>query len=567
MKKLFAFVAITLLTGVLSRAAVGDTFDRDGLRFTVTSLTTPQVSVKAADISLAGEIVIPETVENGSVNYTVTSLPTRGFSECNNLTSVSIPASVVTIGNYPFYLCNSLASIEVSGNNPNYCSIDNVLFNKDKTILIECAAAKKGEYTIPESVTKIQGHAFNSCPFLTSITIPESVTEIGEYAFYADNALTSIDIPASVEKLGTATFAMCASLDQIEVATENPNYRSIDGVLYNKDATILIQLPSARSGNYEIPDGITKTEVYSLAECRITSCSIPASCTNINSSTFAYCTELKEITVAADNSSYCSDGGLMFSKDKTRLLQYPGGRTGTFTIPAGVTALGDQLFRGSLVNTVIIPSEVVCIGASAFRACESLKSIIDLRATPQTIGANTLTDLTASPVVYVPKGSKEAYEKAWTMVSDFREADGIVATLSRADISLAVGETTALKVDAIAFSDVTVQSELWKSSDPAVASVDTNGNVTAISEGSATISVTVTDNRGDSSTDDCIVTVDGNADIEIVTSGSGSFAINYSKPMMVYNLDGTFAGNNINTLVAGVYIVRQGAIAAKIRVK
>ena len=137
----------------------------------------------------------------------VTSIGERAFSDCTSLVSVTIPNSVTSIGDGAFEDCNNLASITVNSNNNNYSSQDGVLFNKNKTTLIQYPMGNtRTSYTIPNSVTSIGDFAFQYCTSLVSVTIPNSVTSIGGYAFYSCDNLTSVTIPNSVTSIGDHAF-------------------------------------------------------------------------------------------------------------------------------------------------------------------------------------------------------------------------------------------------------------------------------------------------------------------------------------------------------------------------
>ena len=132
----------------------------------------------------------------------VTSIGEWAFYGCSGLTSVTIPNSVTSIGNDAFYYCGGLTTIDVAVDNLNYSSGNGVLFNKDKTTLIQYPGGKQGEYIIPNSVTQIGSAAFGyctsltsvtiGCSGLTSVTITNSVTSIGNDAFYYCGGLTSV---------------------------------------------------------------------------------------------------------------------------------------------------------------------------------------------------------------------------------------------------------------------------------------------------------------------------------------------------------------------------------------
>jgi hypothetical protein len=154
----------------------------------------------------------------------VTSIGNSAFSSCTSLTSIVIPNSVTSIGDYAFSSCSSLTSINVNDDNSNYSSLDGVLYDKDKTTLINYPCAKLDNvFAIPNSVTSIGNSAFSSCTSLTSIVIPNSVTSIGDYAFYNCSSLTSIVIPNSVTSIGDYAFSYCSSLTIYAEASSEPS--------------------------------------------------------------------------------------------------------------------------------------------------------------------------------------------------------------------------------------------------------------------------------------------------------------------------------------------------------
>jgi hypothetical protein len=358
-------------------------------------------------------IVIPNSV---------TVISDRAFYRCRYLTSITIPESVTYIGDRAFYRCGNLASIEVAQDNPSYSSEEGVLFNKDKTTLIQCPDVKTGEYAIPNSVTSIGDYAFASCYELTSVSIPNSVTSIGDKAFYGCSGFTSIVIPHSVTAIGDRAFYACYSLESIEVAAGNLSWSSEHGVLFNRDKTSLIHYPQGRKEkSYTIPESVTAIAGRAFYFCDgLTSITLPELATSIDKMVFHYCANLKYIKVASGNPSYSSSKGVLFNKDKTSLIQYPKKKKQRhYTIPGSVTAIRNFAFRGCLsLTSVTIPESVTVIGAAAFDNCNSLTEIINHAAAPQAMGTDVFPynmffyPIRGIPVLRVPVGSEEAYRAA-----------------------------------------------------------------------------------------------------------------------------------------------------------
>ncbi len=237
-----------------------------------------------------------------------------------------------------------------------------------------------GDVEIPalidgKSVNSIGESAFASCYCLTSISIPASVTSIGNYAFTCCYNLTSISIPTSVISIGKNPFGGSYNLAAITVETGNPAYTSEDGVLFNKAKTELIQCPGGKTGSYTIPSSVTSIGDAGFNGCsNLTSISIPTSVTSIGNYTFA-CYKLATITVETGNPAYTSEDGVLFNKAKTELIQCPGGKIGSYTIPDSVTSISRGAFElCSSITSIVIPSSVTTIDDWTFCDCSSLSA-------------------------------------------------------------------------------------------------------------------------------------------------------------------------------------------------
>ena len=318
----------------------------------------------------------------------VTSIGSCAFSCCTSLTSISIPNSVTNIGKRAFIDCKSLTSINVDKNNANYCSENDVLYNKDKSELIRVPCGiKDTEFVIPNEVTSIGEAAFAYCRTLTSISIPNSVTSIGKEAFYECTSLSSINIPNSVISIGQGAFSWCESLKSIIIPSSvtsignpafnrcdnltsiyvdknNPNYCSENNVLYNKDKTELIRV-STNITDFVIPNGINSIESGAFNRCRnLTKVSVPSSVISIGSGAFLSCNKLETIRIP-NGIKRINDRSFMFCKNLK-----------TIYIPDSITSIGETAFYGcESLTSITIPDSVTSIGEKAFYDCDNLASV------------------------------------------------------------------------------------------------------------------------------------------------------------------------------------------------
>ena len=220
----------------------------------------------------------------------VTSIDCIAFSECHELKNITISSTITSIGSNAFTSCNALINVDAS--NLNYSSIEGVLFNKTQTILIQCPESKAGTYTIPSTVISIEEMAFWYCNKLTTVLIPSSVTSIGSNAFHR-SGITAITIPSSVTSIGDQAFYDCPAL--INVDASNPNYSSIEGALFNKAQTTLIQCPVSKT-NFTIPSSVKAIGAFAFSfNDKLTRISLPSSVATFGTYAFLNCTGLNSI--------------------------------------------------------------------------------------------------------------------------------------------------------------------------------------------------------------------------------------------------------------------------------
>lgn len=279
----------TLLTMVsgLTVTATADEYERvswnDVLRsgnFEYVELISKETNKLAIEITRyigsAAQVVVPSTIDG----KTVREIYERTFRYKKNVTSITLPDTIVNIGTGAFNACTALESITVSANNKKYSSKDGVLYNKNKTKLIVFPSAKK----------------------VTTFKIPNSVTAISEGAFYRSKKMTNLYIPATVKSIHREAFLGCSGLKKITVAKNNKKYSSANGVLFDKKKTILLSYPAGKTNKiYAIPKTVVKINYNAFSLCKkLTTLKIPKSvkCIERNNGTnytFFQCIKLKNV--------------------------------------------------------------------------------------------------------------------------------------------------------------------------------------------------------------------------------------------------------------------------------
>lgn len=336
------------VTEIYNRAFYGKT--------TITSISIPssvnEIGMSAFNMcSNLGSIVIPSSV---------TLINSNCFQNCTKLTSVTFEdnSKLKTLGQGAFYGCTKLETVSF-GNNSALSKIYSNSF-------CECSSLSSVLFGENSQLTEIQDTAFLNCSNLTSFEIPQSVTIIGKNAF-SNVSVLNFEIPASVVSIADYAFNS-STLQSIIVDENNTNYASYNGVLYNKDQSVLIRYPAGKS------------------ELSFT---IPSSVNNISNGAFFRCSNLRNVYF--DEGIKLVSVGYNAFNNCTNLMsiEFPSGltRVGAASfygctslsyafLPSSVTSIEDNTFHEcSNLISVTIPWNATSIGKSAFRYCTSLTSI------------------------------------------------------------------------------------------------------------------------------------------------------------------------------------------------
>jgi len=371
---------------------------------------------------------------NVTIGNAVANIGNYAFESCVRLKRVTIPNSVTNIGNGAF-VCYNLTNIAVDAVNPYYSSTNGVLFDKAQITLIQYPAGlTNSSYVIPNSVTNIGNSAFEYCASLNSVVIPNSVTNIGYSVFLDCTSLKSVAIPNSVISIGVEAFQGCtsltnvmignsvtgiengafigctslmnvivpssvtfigglvfsSSLTNIAVDAANPVYSSVNGVLFNKAQTAVIEFPPGLGGSYTIPNSVTGIGVGAFYGCsKLSSVIIPNGVISIGYEVCIGCTSLTNVAIGN-----------------------------------GVTSIGVLAFCDCGLMSVTIPNSVTNIGDEAFESCTSLTNITFMGNAPELADANEFADdsVAANAVYYycgmsgwgTTYGGLPTVELAWT---------------------------------------------------------------------------------------------------------------------------------------------------------
>ena len=307
-------------------------------------------------------IKLPETLEE--IDHNV-------FVDCSSLKELYIPAKTATIGYNVFIGCDSLERYEIAPDNPNYSSLDGVLYNKAGTVLRAYPLGRKDKtFIVPNGVLAIDSQAFSFAKYIENVTVSDTVTTIAGGAFYGCPNLRSIHLGRNVETIEhsgyTTLIGGCPNFTTFTVSNYNWDFKAVDGVLYNKAGNKLVIYPvGKKETHYTFPANVTKVGTFALA----------------------YANNLESVFIPNTLKTY--DGYAFYGCENLKIIEWQEGctRTGSGTayecvnlttaiLPSTITQIDSVVFNEcSSLTTVNIPYGVTRIEVVAFGECESLETI------------------------------------------------------------------------------------------------------------------------------------------------------------------------------------------------
>ena len=337
------------------------------------------------------------------MNGEITSIGSSAFTNCYQLTKVSLPLSLTTIGNAAFSQCLKLESITIPdsvvsiGKSAfNSCPLKSIVFPNTLKVIGENAfrGCKMSSIIIPNSVTDIGDNAFRYCSDLntvelpdsltnlgaysfsgcglTTITIPDSVSSIGDYAFSECHKLTNVSIGKSVTSVGKNIFNKCENIENVTVGSIN----AFSEAFQYFGSTVNIKTISIGGSITSIEDYAFSNNLYGSNLYSLKSVIIGDSVVSINREAFFKCYALESIAVNSQNKKFkCIDGDL-YDINGTTLICSVKNKQGKYVVPSSVTSIYPYTFAGcGNLTSITIPNSVTSIGSQAFLACNKLTDV------------------------------------------------------------------------------------------------------------------------------------------------------------------------------------------------
>lgn len=430
----------------------------DSIYYNITSTTdmTCEVTYYSYD-EYTNDVVIPDNVTYQDKTYRVTSIGITAFSNCEELTSVTIPNSVTTIGYRAFANCTGLTEITI----PNsVTSIGQDVFedsgwynNQPNGVLYldNCCLGYKGDkpsgtLILNDDTRLIAESAFSGCTGLTELTIPDNVITIGQYAFSGCTGLTSVTIGTSVTEIGFFAFKGCTGLTEVVYNAESCSDLKFtncfsDGPLFQK---------------LTIGDNVKTIPDYAFCQCTgLTELTIPDSVTVIGLWAFYGCSGLTELTIG-NNVNEIGDGAFEGCRGLTELT-IPGSVTSIghrafygcaglteLTIPDSVTEIGGGAFcECSGLTNLTLGSKIMTFSEKAFYGCTALKYIVTRKEKPAYAYGNIFSDAVYNDAtLYIPTGSLYLYQitAPWNNFLTIQEMDmsRVESTLADNDVAVSI---------------------------------------------------------------------------------------------------------------------------------
>ena len=293
-----------------------------------------------------------------------------------------------------------------------------VKYSKDGRKLLKAPGKLSGAYSIKEGTRIMCDSAFYGCYSLSEIFIPSSVTSIGDRAFCGCSSLKYISIPKSVICLNGNPFAEWNG--KLECLT--PNYIYEDDILFNKDKSRIISFRNQNVKSYIIPSSVTSIGDSAFYRCiSLSEIFIPSSVTSIGNWAFSCCDSLKYISIPKSviclngnpfakwdgklkclSPNFVYEDGILFNKDKSRIISFRNQNIKSYVIPSSVTSIGDSAFyRCISLSEIVIPPSVASIGDWAFSCCYSLSEIV-IPSSVTSIGDSAFLCCASLSEIFIP---------------------------------------------------------------------------------------------------------------------------------------------------------------------